>query len=381
MNRRLLLLCLVAAVTSASAWLDAQGQPQTPVKIGGITFITGKFGSYGQEYANGMRLGVDYVNKHGGVLGGRKLELDLQDSASDSAQAATLLRRFAANPEIVGVVGPTGTPDFLAIVPIAKTLNVPVVTQASAKFTHEDFPDFVVRVYLIETPELMKWYFDQVQAARGIKRIAFVTDRSNDAQVNTRKNALEGLKLGSSIEVVADESIRAGDRDFAAVIDKMLAAKPDAIFLASTTNEVVLLMAQARARQFKGVFLGSAGLGDPKIGELAKDNAAGAITMLPLDVNGASPVVKDFAAGYKAAYGDKAIGPFVAYTFDSVLLLANAINRAGSTDRSKVMQALGSTKDFQGVTSTFTFRGKGDNTSQTAHLVEHNGSGGFRPFK
>jgi ABC-type branched-subunit amino acid transport system substrate-binding protein len=64
-----------------------------------------------------------------------------------------------------------------------------------------------------------------------------------------------------------------------------------------------------------------------------------------------------------------------------VLLLANAINRAGSADRAKVMQALGSTKDFQGVTSTFTFRGKGDNTSQTAHLVEHNGSGGFRPLK
>ena len=381
MNRRHLLLCLLAAATTGPAWLDAAAQPQAPVKIGGITFITGRFGSYGQEYANGMRLGVDYVNTHGGVLGGRKLELDLQDSASDSAQAATLLRRFAANPDIVGVVGPTGTPDFLAIVPIAKTLNVPVVTQASAKFTHEEFPDSVVRVFLIETPELMKWYFDKVQAARGIKRVAFVTDRSNDAQANTRKNALEGLKATSGIEVVADEFIRGGDRDFAAVIDKMLAAKPDAIFVASTTNEVVLFMAQARARQFKGLFFGSAGLADPKIGELAKENAAGAITMLPLDVTAPSPVVKDFVATYKAAFGEKAIGPFVAYTYDSVLLLANAINRAGSTERGKVMQALGSTKDFSGVTSTFTFRGKGDNIAQTAHLVEHDGAGGFRPVK
>ena len=381
MNRRLLLLSLAFAVSSAGPWVDAAAQSQSPVRIGGITFMTGKFASYGAEYANGMKLGVDYVNKHGGVLGGRKLELDLQDSASDSAQAATLLRRFAASSDIVGVVGPTGTPDFLAIVPIARTLNVPVVTQASAKFTHEEFPDSVVRVFLIETPELMKWYFDQVQAARGIKRVAFVTDRTNDAQANTRKNALEGLKMGSSIEVVADESIRAGDRDFAAVIDKVLAAKPDAIFLASTTNEVVLFMAQARARQFKGLFFGSAGLADPKIGELAKDNAAGAITMLPLDVNAPSPLVKDFTAAYRAAYGDKAIGPFVAYTFDSVLLMANAINRAGSTDRAKVMQALGSTKDFQGVTSTFTFRGKGDNITQTAHLVEHDGKGGFRPLK
>lgn len=381
MKRRMLLLSLVAAVTSALAWLDASAQSQAPVKIGGITFITGKFGSYGQEYANGMRLGVDYVNRHGGVLGGRKLELDLQDSASDSAQAATLLRRFAASADIVGVVGPTGTPDFLAVVPIAKTLNVPVVTQASAKFTHEEFPDSVVRVFLIETPELMKWYFDQVQSARGIKRVAFVTDRSNDAQANTRKNAMEALKPGTRLEVVADEFIRGGDRDFAAIIDKVLAARPDSIFLASTTNEVVLFMAQARARQFKGVFIGSAGLADPKIGELAKENAAGAVTMLPLDVDAPSALVKDFVAGYKAAYGDKAIGPFGAYTFDSVLLLASAINRAGSTDRTKVMQALGSTRDFQGVTSNFTFRGKGDNTTQTAHVVEHNGMGGFRPLK
>jgi branched-chain amino acid transport system substrate-binding protein len=379
MKRRLLLLSLAGALAAIAVGPNAAAQ--APVKIGGITFMTGKFASYGAEYANGMKLGVDYVNQHGGVLGGRKLELDLQDSASDSAQAATLLRRFAANPDIVGVVGPTGTPDFLAIVPIAKTLNVPVVTQASAKFTHEEFPDSVVRVFLIETPELMKWYFGEVQAARGIKRVAFVTDRTNDAQANTRKNALEGLKMGSGLEVVADESIRGGDRDFAAVIDKVLSAKPDAIFLASTTNEVVLFMAQARARQFKGLFFGSSGLGDPKIGELAKENAAGAITMLPLDVNVPSPVVKDFVAAYKAAYGDKAVGPFVAYTYDSVLLMANAINRAGSTDRAKVMQALGTTKDFQGVTSNFTFRGKGDNITQTAHLVEHDGKGGFRPLK
>ena len=380
MNRRALLLSLVA-VTTGLLVPNAGAQSQAPVKIGGIVFLTGKFASYGAEYANGMKLGVDYVNRHGGVLGGRKLELDIQDSASDSGQAATLLRRFAANPDIVGVVGPTGTPDFLAIVPIAKTLNVPIVTQSSAKFTHEEFPDSVVRVFLIETPELMKWYFDQVQAKRGIKRVAFVTDRSNDAQANTRKNALEGLKMGSSIEVVADESIKGGDRDFAAIIDKVLAAKPDAIFLASTTNEVVLFMAQARARQFKGLFFGSSGLGDPKIGELAKENAAGAITMLPLDVDAPTPVVKEFVADYRKAYGDKAVGPFVAYTFDSVLLMASAIDRAGSTDRAKIMQALGATKDFQGVTSSFTFRGKGDNIAQTAHIVEHNGTGGFRPVK
>lgn len=378
MIRRPFLLCLVAIAALRASPVFAQG---APVKIGGLTFLTGKFASYGAEYASGMKLGVDYVNAHGGVLGGRKLQLDLQDTASDSAQAATLLRRLAADKDIVGVVGPTGTPDFLAILPIAKSLgDLPIVTQASAKFDQAQFPDNVLRVYLVENPDLLKWYFGELKKAKGIKRVAFLTDRSNDAQANSRRNEMEGIK-GTGIEVVGDEYIRAGDRDFAAVIDKLLAGKPDTLVVNATTNEGTLFLTQARARGFKGLFVGTAGLADPKIGELAKENAAGAVTMLPLDVNAPSPLVKSFVAAYKTANGDKAIAPFAAYTFDSVLLLADAINRAGSTDRAKVMKAQGETKDFHGVTSTFTFRGKGDNITQTAHLVEFTATGAFRPLK
>jgi branched-chain amino acid transport system substrate-binding protein len=378
MSRRPFLLSLAAIAALAGTPAFAQGGP---VKIGGLTFLTGKFASYGAEYASGMKLGVDYVNAHGGVLGGRKLQLELQDTASDSAQAATLLRRLAADQDIVGVVGPTGTPDFLAILPIARSLgDLPIITQASAKFDQAQFPDNVVRVYLVENPDLLKWYFGELQKAKGIKRVAFLTDRSNDAQANSRRNEMEGIK-GTGIEVVGDEYIRAGDRDFAAVIDKLLAGKPDTMVVNATTNEATLFLTQARARGFKGLFVGTAGLADPKIGELAKQSAAGAITMLPLDVNAPSPLVKSFVAAYKGANGDKSIAPFAAYTFDSVLLLADAINRAGSTDRAKVMKALGSTKDFHGVTSTFTFRGKGDNITQTPHLVEFTATGAFRPFK
>jgi hypothetical protein len=63
----------------------------------------------------------------------------------------------------------------------------------------------------------------------------------------------------------------------------------------------VLLMAQARRARVQGACsCGSSGLGDPKIGELAKENAAGAITMLPLDVNAPSPVVKEFVRRLQA---------------------------------------------------------------------------------
>lgn len=376
--RRSFLMTITA--TLALFGTQAFAQSRGPVKVGGLTFLTGKFASYGAEYASGIKIGVDYVNANGGVLGGRKLQLDIQDTASDSAQAATLLRRLAADKDVVAVVGPTGTPDFLAVVPIAKTLDVPILTQASVKFEHDEFPNNVIRVYLVENPELLKWFFSKLQAAKGIKRVAFLTDRSNDAQQNSRRNAIEGMK-GTGLELVADEYIRAGDRDFAAVIDKMLAGKPDSILLNATTNEVTLFLTQARARGFKGQFMGTAGLGDPKIGELAKESAAGAITMLPLDVNAPAPLVKSFVAGFKAANGDKPVSSFAAYTFDSVLLLANAINRAGSTDRAKIMKALGETKGMEGVTSNFTFKGKGDNIGQTPHLVEFTTAGGFRPFK
>ena len=262
------------------------------IKVGGLTFLTGKYSSYGADVEKGVKLAADRINAQGGVLG-RKVVVDLQDTASDSAQAASLLRRFGSSSDVVAVTGPTGTPDFLAILPVARQLNVPVVTIGSLKpMTKAEFPDGVFRVALMNTPEVVKDIIAKVAAAKNIKRIALFVDRTNDAQQADAQTAREALKLGAGVELVTDESYAGGDKDFSVLIGKMMQAKADALWLSGTTNEAAVIISQARARGFKGVVMGGAGMTDPKIVQLVGPAAAPYVTFTPLDQEADRPVVR-----------------------------------------------------------------------------------------
>jgi branched-chain amino acid transport system substrate-binding protein len=380
-TQRVALAGFAAVFAGLALAAPAVAQATQPIALGGLTFLTGKFSSYGRDVADGMELAVTHINEDGGLPSGAKLVLQLEDTASDSAQAVSLLRRFAGDSSIVGVVGPTGTPDFLATLPITAQLQIPVVSLGSQKaMTLKQFTDWVVRVNLIETPALIKSVLNDVSRIKNIKKLAMLTDRANDFGQAEAASVRAAIKDGAAVEMVSDESYAAGDKDFAVLIDKVMQSVPDAIWISGVTNEASLIMQQARARGFKGVFVGGAGLNDPKIAHLAGDAATGFVTFLPMNLRSDSPVVQRFVRGYKAKHGDKAIATYTGYGYDAVLLLADAIRRSGSIDRTEVMKALGSTKDFQAVTGTYSFQGKGDNISATPFLFRMSASGSFEPL-
>lgn len=373
--------CCTALLYGQTFSVPAVAQEDKTVTIGGLTFLTGKYGSYGQDVAAGMKLAVDHVNEDGGLLGGAKLVLDLQDTSSDAAQAVSMLRRFAGTDKIVGVVGPTGTPDLLAALPLTDRLQIPIISIGSQKaLKHEQFTDWVVRVNLVETPQLIKGILDDVIQIKGNKTMALLTDRSNDFAQAESASLREAISLGSKVKIVSDESYATGDKDFAVLIDKIMRNSPEAIWLSGATQEVYLIMLQARSRGFKGYFVGGAGLNDPKIAELAGDAATGFVTFLPMNIKSKKPIVQRFATDFPKKFPDRKIATYTGYGYDSVLMMADAIKRAGSTDRAKVMKALGSTTKFVAVTGTFSYAGKGDNTSAVPYLFSMGKDGNFTPL-
>jgi branched-chain amino acid transport system substrate-binding protein len=373
------LLCAFAAF---AVMFGGAAFPQAgDIKIGGMTFLTGKFSSYGVDVEKGVKLALDNVNAKGGVLG-RKLVVDLHDTASDSAQAVSLLRRFASSSDVVAVIGPTGTPDLLAIIPVARQLNVPVVTIGSLKpLAKNEFPDGVFRVTLMNTPEVVRDIIQKVAEAKNIKRIALFMDRTNDAQHADAQTAREAIKLGAGVQLVTDESYAGGDKDFSVLIGKMMQAKADALWLSGTTNEAAVIISQARARGFKGVVMGGAGMTDPKIVQLTGAAAPPYVMFTPLDLQSDRPIVRDFVNAHRKAYGASPISTYSAYAYDTVLLVEDAIRRAGSADRKAVAQAIGSTNAFQGVTGEYTYDGKGDNVKPVPYIMEVGPKGAFVSFK
>lgn len=361
-------ICIVAMTFAGSALAFAQGK--APIKIGSIAFLTGKFSSYGKSVMDGVDLAAEKINAEGGLLG-RKVEVEVRDTASEATQAISNLRRFDASSDVVGVVGPIGTPELLAILPVAKQVQLPVVTIASfAPLARDDFGEGVFRVSLLVTPEVVADVLKRVQAVKNVGRVGLLYDRSTDNAQVEAKNVRAAFTLKPGVDLVAEESYAVGDKSFSAVIDKMLRAKVGAIYLAGNTNEVVLIMQQARARGFTGPFIGSVAIAEPKVAELAGAAAVNTISYSAFFEGAADPRVSAFVEAYRKKHGEVTISPMSAYGYDAMMMLANAVRTANSVDRKDVIAALAKTKGFGGASGTYTFEGKGDNVSPRSVITE-----------
>jgi len=365
------LLFSLLAGNSLAALTAGAGLAQTgEIKIGGLAFITGQYSSYGADIEKGMKLAVNKINADGGVLG-KKIVLDLQDTASDPSQAVSLLRRFAAASDVVAVVGPTGTPELLGIMPVAKQLSIPIVVLGSNKtMDRSEFPEGMFRVSLMQTPETVKNYLQKVSAAKNIKRLGLFVDGSSDSSQAEAKSVREAIKLNPGVELAADDTYRGGDKNFSVLIAKMMRANVDAMWLSGQLNENVIIIPQARSLGFKGVIMGGAPMTDPRIVQITGTAASPYVIMTPLDLGSDSPAVKDFVDAFKKNFGTSQIATFAAYSYDATMILCDAIKRAGTPDRKAIADAFGTTKDFKGVTGDYSFLGKGDNTSPRPYVME-----------
>jgi branched-chain amino acid transport system substrate-binding protein len=183
---------------------------------------------------------------------------------------------------------------------------------------------------------------------------------------------MEAVKAAAptvGLELKGIESFTTGDQDFSLQLTRIAEQNPDLFYLAATTDEAALAISQAREIGIKAQILGGAGLNDPRIGSLAKSGAYGTITFAPFSPKDDRAIVKDFVANYQKKFAKTEPPAYVALGYDAVMLLADAIRRAGSTDREAVRNALGTTKNLEGLNGLYTYDGSGDNVRQEPRLL------------
>jgi len=359
-------LCLMTASHRARAADD--------VVIGAAMSLSGPYAAYGEDGKTGIDLAVDEINRKGGVLG-RRLRVEYDDSAGDRAKAVALYRKYAVDPRIVGDLFISSS-EFVALDPAAKEVKLPLVSIGSV-IPYKDFSPWSFRVQLIVS-KAMGPVLSQVKALKGAKSIAVIYDTANNATV-AEQEAVKGAAPGVGLELKGAESFRTGDQDFSAQLTNVAAQKPDLLYVAATSNEAALIISQAREMGINTPILGGAPLNDPKIGDLAGKSAYGVMTFASYSPKEDRLAVKEFLALYKQKTGKGNPPIYVSLGYDSVGLLAQAVTRAGSTDREAIRKALGSTKDFDGVNGKFTYDGSGDNLRQEPRILVF-GPHGFEPL-
>ena len=316
---------------------------QNTVKIGLITDKVGPAKGYAEPVAQGAVYAVKELNAKGGLLG-RQVELLVEDDQAKPDVSASMARKLvdAGAVFILSVSVTPATQQAQSVTMETKTPHMTPSNSGDTLTTQVSNPNFWQTGPLGSTQisTLLSYARN-----KNFKRVALITDNSELGQLTARffKAGLEK----SNIQVVSEEVVPVGSTSADAQMQKVRAANPDALFMAGVlVPENMQVLRSYRQLGLKTPVLAGYNLSIPVYASVAKGLLDGVVFVDAFDPNKAE--TKRFIDAFKKDTGAEPYN-LNGYGYDGLMMAADAIKRAGSTDKDKVREAMQATKSWQGV--------------------------------
>lgn len=343
------------------------------IKVGANLEMTGGSASYGISSKNAIELAFKEINEKGGI-NGKQLELVVADNKSEAAEATNAMQKLVSQDNVVAVIGPNLSSSVIAASAInnsAKVLDIapmatnPYVTVDQASGKTKDFNYRTCFIDPFQGTVMAKF----ATAELGVGNAAVLIDNSSDYAKGLAQFFKENfVKEGGA--VTAEESYLQKDTDFKATLTKIKATNPDFLYVPGYYQEVGLIVKQARELGMNMPIAGGDGWDSAKMPEIAGAAALNNTYFSSLySPEDSSDINKNFVASYEKAYGQKP-DVFAALSYDSALLVAEAIKNAGSTEPAKISEAMAKINGFSGVSGSVTFDDK-HNPVKSAVILEY----------
>ncbi len=325
------------------------------IKIGANFELTGGIANFGKQTVNGIQLAFKEINAAGGV-NGKQLKLILADNKSEPAEATNAVTKLITQDKVVAVLGPVASSNVLATLQVAQDNKIPVLTATGTneKITVDGgkVRPFAFRSCFIDPFQgkvMANFATNTVKA----KTAVIYVDQSSDYSKGLKQSFEESFVKNGG-KVLSTEAFLQKDQDFKATLTKIKALNPEVIFIPAYYEEVGKIVKQARELGINIPLLGTDGWDDPKVVEIAGakalDNTFFSNHYSSQDTD---PAVVKFVAAYKKEYNQEP-SALAALGYDSGLMIADAIKRAGSTEGAKIAEALATTKDLKVSTGILT---------------------------
>ncbi|MCL4249748.1 MAG: ABC transporter substrate-binding protein [Anaerolineae bacterium] len=368
MKRYGVLLLLVALLSIAFTGYAQEGEP---IKIAAGYGITGGMSSLDEPGSNGAMLAADEINAAGGVLG-RPLELIVRDSQTEPDTTAQIARQFIEEDQVVAGMGFNDSDSALAFAPIFQEAGIPFITAGA---TSPRLPD-QIGDFMFLAP-----FGDNTQAAVaaeysfenfGDTAYLLINEGSEFTRLLAGFFKARFEELGGTI--VLQDSYELDATDFSAQITRVraLAEQPAFYFVSALPQDIGPVARQMRDAGLTNPIVSGDGADTPLLLEVGGDAANDVYftTHALMNAELGTERVQAFIAAYNEAYGRDPENAFAALGYDAVYLLADAIERAGSTDAEAIQQALMETEGFAGVTGTVSYA-EGSRVPQKAVTMIH----------
>lgn len=317
--------------------------------IGACSDLTGSGASNGQGEANAYQMIADEINTNGGVLG-KKLVINMEDTNGTSEGAVNAMNRQVSNPDVVAVIGFMYSSQVLAVADIAKQAKIPLMYGGSSPSINELDNDYIFRMRPADNlvVELALNYvvenFKPTKLGILYSMGDYGTQGFGVAKAYCEKNG---------VDYVAD-GFTDGTKDFYSNILKLKDAGCDAMLWWAHEEELAIITRQRLELEYDVPVFGCSGLGDVKYTSLiSNDMCEGLLGIAESAESNDWEPYTQFASRYEAAYGELpnnnicGLGP-------AIYLLADAMERAGTTESEAVCTALRETKNFASLSGYLT---------------------------
>ncbi len=362
---------LLAACSGGNG--SSGGSSEDVIKIGANLELSGAVASYGSSIADGIELAVEEINKDGGI-DGKQIEIVKVDNKSDAAEATNAAIKLTSQDQVTAIIGAATSGNTVAQAQIAndnKTILLsPSGTSPNVTVNEGgELNEFVFRTSFIDPFQgtvAANFAADELK----VTKAAIFADSASDYAKGLAASFKETFEAAGG-EIVSEEAYVAKDTDFRSTLTRIKAENPEFIFIPGYYEEVGLIVKQAREMGIDVALMGADGWDSPKLVELAGADALNN-TYITNHYSSEDPdeKIQTFVSTFKEKYEDKSPDAFNALGYDSVYLLADAIERAGELDATKIKDALAETKDLSLVTGTVTVD-ENHNPVKSATVLEY----------
>jgi branched-chain amino acid transport system substrate-binding protein len=379
------LLLVVAGCSRDSGGGDAAEETKT-VKIGVVAPLTGNLSELGLGIKNSVDLAIRQANEKG-TVSGYELVLAAEDDAADPATGANAANKLASDPQVAAVVGTLNSSVAQSVAPVLAKANITQVSPANTNPTltrgpkPDDAPKRIWPTYMrVATTDTFQGPFaaDYALGEGGFKSAFVIHDKKTYGQGLAQTFSQRFEEKGGTI--AGTETVNENDRDFGAVVTQVIGTDADVVYYGGEYPAAGPLAAQLKERGFKGPLMGGDGIYASDFFKGAGDKAEGTLATSigePVsELESAQQFVKDYeAAGFKESYS-----AYGAQSFDAANIiiqgLAKVLPNAESVEaaRPQIVEAVGATSGFAGVTGEHTFDEYGDTSNRALTVYKATGT-------
>ena len=365
------ILRMLAAALATAACGAASAQE---IKIGFPGPVTGPASFLGQHMKWGAEQAVDEVNKRGGVLG-RKLSFVMQDSVCRPADSVAAAEKLLSQDKVDVLLGDLCSGATLALMPVVEKAGKPMIVSIST------LPEITAKAGVGGN----KWVFRTVandlmlgaviaRQAAGYKTIAVLAEDTDYGRTAVK---LLKERLGAAANFVSEDYVKPSETDFLPMLTKYRSTKPDAIAVYMLDQQGMNVMKQYLQFGLTMPLIGR----PPLVSPLVTD-------MLASGKFNTSWTVYPYYDQYRSAENDAFAKPFTEKNkqgphyvavgiYEGVMIAADAIKRAGSTEANAVREALVKS-NYKGILGPITFDANQQSHNNLMLMTVNNGSLGVK---